>query len=153
MLARRLGPPEDGGPTQDGRDAQQPAVDRAQGRWRTAGRQPTRGPRGEVVWWERPAPGGDVLLWQAVCRAQERRIATGVSVTALAGWLALVGHPVRRETLSRVLNGVQPTSWSTVEVLAHVLEVDLSDLHEQRFGGGGLDTCGGAEIHRLPGGQ
>jgi hypothetical protein len=147
MLARRLGPPDDGGPTH-GTGARRSAAVRAQGRWRTAGRRPTRGPQGEVTWWLRPAPGGDELLWQAVCRLQERRIATGVSVTALAEQVAAAGHPVRRETLSRVLNGGQPTSWDTADALAHVLGIDLAELHDQRVEAED-DEQAGARVHRL----
>ena len=85
------------------------------------------GPAGEVRWWERAAPGGDTALWAAVVRCHEALRARGWSVTRLAEHLRATGHPVRRETLSRVLNGRQRTTWDTVERLAAVLDVDLSD--------------------------
>jgi hypothetical protein len=151
MLARRLGPPEDGGPPDVRWADRGRAADRAEGRWRTAGRRPTRGPLGAVEWWTRPAPGRDDLLWEAVCRIQERRIARGLSVSALARRTAASGRPIRRETLSRVLNGAQPTSWDTAEALADVLDVDLSDLHGQRFGSEEAPEPGDAEVHHLPG--
>lgn len=85
---------------------------------------PTRGPGGEVWWWQRRAPRGDEALWCAVQRLQARRLALGMSVSTLARRTQLTGRPLRRETLSRVLNGSQPTSWSTVWVLADVLGLD-----------------------------
>lgn len=86
---------------------------------------PTRGPQGQVEWWERPAPGGHEALWAAVRHLHERRQQLGLSVAALARRLHDRGYPIARETLSRVLNGKQPTSWPTVEVLADLLGADL----------------------------
>lgn len=124
-LARRIGPspPAAGqeGPGGDTRD------EGAAGRpTRQEGdRRPTRGPFGEVPWWERPPPGGHEALWDAVKRLQHRRLQLGLSVTQLARRMARLGHPVSRETLSRVLNGKQPTSWTTVEVMAEALCADV----------------------------
>jgi hypothetical protein len=98
------------------------------GRWRRRGLVATWGPGGRVQWWERPAPGGDQLLWAAVVRLHQARQTAGVSMTRLAERMASCGHPIRRETLSRVLNGAQPTSWATAEAIAHVLGVSLDDL-------------------------
>jgi DNA-binding XRE family transcriptional regulator len=128
MLARRIDPPDRGAASPRKPTPEQ----RAAGRRRKPGRAPTRGPRGEVRWWERPAPRGDLPLWEAVQRLQARRLARGVSVQALAADLARIGHRVRRETLSRVLNGKQRTSWETADAMAEVLGVDLDDLHAQR---------------------
>jgi hypothetical protein len=145
MLARRLDPPEPsgwggaqpahgagrlpaGGLRSGGAREGPSAAQRARGRWRRPDREPTRGPRGEVRWWERPAPRGDTQLWAAVQRLQARRIARRLPVKALAAELRAIGHPIRRETLSRVLNGRQGTSWDTAEALAEILGVDLDDL-------------------------
>jgi DNA-binding XRE family transcriptional regulator len=129
MLARRIDPPDHPSPTPE-----PSAARRAQGRWRAEPPIPTRGPRGEVLWWQRPAPRGDTLLWEAVQRLHHRRLRRGMSVRALADELVRIGHGVRRETLSRVLNGKQRTSWDTAEAMAEVLGVDLDDL---RARGGG----------------
>lgn len=88
-------------------------------------RRPSRGPGGDVHWWQRPAPAGDAGLWEAVQRCHGRLHQCRVSVTDLAHRLAAIGHPRRRETLSRVLNGKQPTTWETVAAIAEVLDVDL----------------------------
>jgi hypothetical protein len=120
------------------------AEERASGRWRMRGRIPTRGPRGPVRWWERPAPGGNELLWEAVIRVHEARIVQKVSISALVDHLAYRGHKIRRETLSRVLNGLQPTSWETVDELADLLGVSLADLHERRWKLAGPPEAGGA---------
>lgn len=88
-------------------------------------RVPSRGPYGPVAYWERPAPGDDPRLWEAVQRVQERRLARGISVTDLVARLERIGLRRSRETLSRVLNGKQPTTWETVEALAEVLGVEL----------------------------
>ena len=99
------------------------------GRWREPQRRPTRAPHGEVLWWERPAPEeSDPKLWEAVQRIQTRRQHLGMSVTELARRLGAVGSAIRRETLSRVLNGKQPTTWDTAERLAQILGVELGDL-------------------------
>jgi transcriptional regulator with XRE-family HTH domain len=142
VLAKKLEPPDRHEP-QDRRRRWWPALASetsaqtvAAGRWRTRGRIPTRGPAGCVRWWERPPPGGDDLLWEAVIRLHEQRQALGISVTALADRLREAGSPVRRETLSRLLNGVQPTSWDTADALAHLLGVSLDELHERRFAAG-----------------
>ncbi|MFO8075102.1 MAG: helix-turn-helix domain-containing protein [Actinomycetota bacterium] len=97
------------------------------GAWRDRGRRPSRGPDGEVRWWERPAPGGDEALWAAVVRCHEALRAAELTVTDLEARLAGSGHSLRRETLSRILNGRQRTTWTTVEVLAEVLDVDLDE--------------------------
>ena len=77
-------------------------------------------------WWERPAPeSSDAALWEAVQRLQSRRLQLGMSVTDLARRIAGRGHPIRRETLSRILNGKQPTTWDTAERLAHVLGIEI----------------------------
>ena len=88
------------------------------GRWREWGLEPTRGPAGEVRWWERPAPGGDEAMWDAVKTIHRRRISLGVSVCDLARRLRAAGTPVDRSTLSRVLNGLQPTSWDLIAAMA-----------------------------------
>ena len=98
------------------------------GRWRRPEARPTRAPYGEVLWWHRPAPEeSDPALWVAVQRLHVRRQQLGMSVTALARRVSAAGHPLRRETLSRILNGKQPTTWDTAERLADVLDIDLSD--------------------------
>ena len=97
------------------------------GAWRARGRRPSVGPTGEVRWWERPAPGGDERLWAAVVRCHEALRTQGLTVTQLAAQLQAHGVPIRRETLSRVLNGRQRTTWRTVERLADVLGVDVLD--------------------------
>jgi DNA-binding XRE family transcriptional regulator len=125
LLARRIDRPS-GDSDRDG-----------QGNGGTAARRrrqlrPTRGPLGEVRWWERPPPGGHEAMWQAVQRLQRRRQQLGLSVTELARRLTDSGHPISRETLSRVLNGKQPTSWHTVELMAEVLSADLPELFDER---------------------
>lgn len=101
------------------------------GRWREPQRRPTRAPHGEVLWWERPAPEqSDPQLWEAVQRIQVRRQQLGMSVTDLARRLSGDGRPIRRETLSRVLNGKQPTTWDTAERMAHILGMDPGDIVE-----------------------
>jgi DNA-binding XRE family transcriptional regulator len=126
MLARRIEPPERRPPVRP------PAPACAGDRGRPRQPPPTRGPRGKVRWWQRPAPRGDTLLWEAVRRLQARRLERGLTVRALAEELARIAHPIRRETLSRVLNGKQRTSWETAEALAEVLGVDLADLMARR---------------------
>lgn len=98
------------------------------GRWRAPEARPTRAPHGEVLWWERPAPEeSDPRLWRAVQRIHVRRQQLGMSMTELARRLTALGFPMRRETLSRVLNGKQPTTWETAERLADILGISLSD--------------------------
>ncbi|QBI19014.1 XRE family transcriptional regulator [Egibacter rhizosphaerae] len=125
MLARRIEPSEAVGArfAASRREPTRRAGSRP-GR-RTPPRRTTRGPRGEVRWWERPAPGGDEELWRAVIRCHEALQRRRWSVTELAWRLRLAGHPVARETLSKVLNGRQRTSWATVEQLARILDIDL----------------------------
>ncbi len=123
MQARRLEPPLRRGSAAGSPPASPP------GRWRTRGRVPTRGPDGVVLWWERPAPDPDLARWEAVQRVQARRLERRLSVSALARECQRMGHPLRRETLSRVLNGAQSTTWDTVEVLAEILDVEIRDLH------------------------
>lgn len=78
-------------------------------------------------WWTRPAPeDSDPELWAAVQRVQARRLQLGMSVTELARRLTRGGQTIRRETLSRVLNGKQPTTWDTCERMADLLGIDLS---------------------------
>jgi transcriptional regulator with XRE-family HTH domain len=67
-------------------------------------------------------------MWQAVQRLQRRRQQLGWSVTELARRLTDRGHPITRETLSRVLNGKQPTSWHTVEAMAEAMSADVPEL-------------------------
>lgn len=132
MLASRLDPPErwPQGP--------RPRTERwaAHGRRRPRGAAPegpsvpTRGPRGPVRWWRRAAPRGDDGLWRAVRRLQARRLQLGVSVSELARRTEAGPRTLRRETISRVLNGTQATSWATVEVLAELLDVDIDDLRD-----------------------
>ena len=81
-----------------------------------------------MPWWERPAPGGHEALWNAVKRLQRRRLQLDVGVTHLAERMDRLGHPISRETLSRVLNGKQPTSWATVEVMAEALSADVPEI-------------------------
>ena len=96
----------------------------AQGRWRQPRAQPTRAPHGEVLWWERPAPeSSEPALWDEIQRLHLRRQQLGMSVSELARRMSAQGHPLRRETLSRILNGKQPTTWDTAERLADVLGV------------------------------
>ena len=92
---------------------------------RPRGRRPSVGPQGQVHWWDRPAPGDDVELWEAVIRCHEALQRRGWTVSALARRLARHGHPVRRETLSRILNGQQRTTWETVEVIAQTLDIEV----------------------------
>lgn len=134
MLARRIDPqeavraaPYQTGPATGRREG------RTEGRWRTRGRVPTRGPAGPVHWWERPAPDEDAMRWEAVCRVQQRRLALGLSVMDVVRRLRASGQPLRRETLSRILNGGQPTTWQRVEALADLLDVDLTDLRVDRL--------------------
>jgi transcriptional regulator with XRE-family HTH domain len=86
-----------------------------------------------VRWWEREAPEeSDPALWAAVQRVQARRQQLRMSVTELARRLEQSGPPIRRETLSRVLNGKQPTTWATAERMADILGIDLViDLSEE----------------------
>ena len=96
------------------------------GQWRQPQPRPTRAPHGEVRWWERDAPeSSDPQLWVAVQRIQGRRQQLRMTVTELARRLAGRGRPIRRETLSRVLNGKQPTTWETAEHMADILGIDL----------------------------
>ena len=82
-----------------------------------------------MLWWERPAPeDSDPGLWEAVQRIHVRRQQLGMSVTELARRLSGAGRSIRRETLSRILNGKQPTTWDTAERLAHILGLELGDL-------------------------
>ena len=77
-------------------------------------------------WWERPAPEeSEERLWEAVQRLQARRLQLNMTVTDLAGRLQRVGHSIRRETLSRVLNGKQPTTWETAQRLGEILGVEI----------------------------
>jgi plasmid maintenance system antidote protein VapI len=50
-----------------------------------------------------------------------------MSVTELARRLSAHGHPLRRETLSRILNGKQPTTWDTAERIADILGVAVAE--------------------------
>ena len=109
------------------RDHGETPVRPRRGAWRTRGRRPSRGPGGEVHWWERPAPAGDEALWAAVVRCHEALRAAGLTVTDLESRLAVTARPLRRETLSRILNGRQHTTWETVELLAEVLGADLDE--------------------------
>ena len=102
------------------------AGDRGAGRWRQPPLRPTRAPDGEVRWWERPAPEqSEPRLWEAVQRIQARRLQLQMTVTDLAVRLGQVGHSLRRETLSRILNGKQPTTWETAQRLAEIVGVNL----------------------------
>lgn len=56
---------------------------------------------------------------------QARRQQLGMSVTELSRRLSGQGYAIRRETLSRVLNGKQPTTWETAERLALILGMGL----------------------------
>ena len=125
-LARKI-PPKGGGGGDHGGTHRHEGT----GRWRQPAGRPTRAPHGEVRWWERPAPEeSDPRLWGAVQRIQARRQQLGLSVTELARRLNGRGHPMRRETLSRVLNGKQPTTWDTAERLADLLGLSLTDGQE-----------------------
>ena len=118
-------------PQRGGREDLGGTHDRAshRGRWREPQRRPTRAPHGEVLWWERAAPeSSDPGLWEAVQRIQTRRQQLSMSVTELARRLSGQGRPMRRETLSRVLNGKQPTTWDTAERIAQILGLSLGDL-------------------------
>lgn len=101
---------------------------RQEGRRHEPQRRPTRGPAGEVHWWERPAPDGNDRLWWAVQRLQDRRLQLRVSVTELARRYRSTGQRMTRETLSRVLSGKQPTTWATAERLAVLLDIDLDEI-------------------------
>lgn len=85
----------------------------------------SRGTDRDVDWRARPAPGGDAKLWEAVVACHEALVASGRSVTWLARQLTALGEPLRRETLSRILNGRQRTTWDTVERLALALRIEL----------------------------
>ena len=52
----------------------------------------------------------------------------GLTVRELSRRAHHVGQPLRRETLSRVLNGKQPTTWATAERMADILGIDLAGL-------------------------
>ena len=79
-------------------------------------------------WWERPPPdASDAALWRAVRRIHARRQQLGMSVSELARRLSSSGTPIRRETVSRVLNGKQPTTWETAERMADILGISLAD--------------------------
>jgi transcriptional regulator with XRE-family HTH domain len=78
-----------------------------------------------VAWWDRPAPDDDDARWEAIQRIQAHRLLRGIPVTEVTRRLAVIGAPLSRETLSRVLNGKQPTTWDTVAHLAEVLGVDV----------------------------
>ena len=81
-----------------------------------------------MLWWERPPPeASDAALWRAVQRIHARRQQLDMSVTELARRLAAGGTPIRRETVSRVLNGKQPTTWETAERMADILGISLAD--------------------------
>lgn len=96
------------------------------GRWRQPDPQPTRGAAGPVHWFQRPPPeDSDADLWAAVQRIQARRMQLGWTVRELARRSAAAGWPLRRETLSRVLNGKQPTTWATARRLAEVVGIDI----------------------------
>ena len=123
-MARKIGP-DSGGRGDIGGRHERHHTDEGQWRKPAPGR-PTRAPTGEVRWWERPAPEeSDPALWDAVQRIQIRRQQLGMSVTELARRLSGQGHDIRRETLSRVLNGKQPTTWATAERLALILGMNL----------------------------
>ena len=125
MLARKI-PPGGGGRGGYGRSHEPAETSTTIGQWRQPEPRPTRAPHGEVRWWERHAPEeSDPQLWEAVQRIQARRQQLGMSVTQLARSLGARGSPIRRETLSRVLNGKQPTSWNTAERMADILGIDL----------------------------
>jgi ribosome-binding protein aMBF1 (putative translation factor) len=98
------------------------------GQWREPAARPTRAPHGEVLWWERPPPeASDAALWRAVQRIHARRQQLDMSVSDLARRLAATGTPIRRETVSRVLNGKQPTTWETAERMADILGITLAE--------------------------
>ena len=123
-MARKIGPDSEGRGDVGGPHEHHQT---REGRWRKPppGR-PTRAPTGEVRWWERPAPEeSDPALWEAVQQIQVRRQQLGMSVTELARRLSGQGYDIRRETLSRVLNGKQPTTWATAERLALILDLGL----------------------------
>ena len=128
MSARKIEPEENGRGGHGG--AREHSSDR--GRWRQPPARPTRAPYGEVLWWHRPAPeSSDPALWASVQRIHVRRQQLGISVTDLARRLTATGHPMRRETLSRILNGKQPTTWETAERLADMLGVDLVECEDR----------------------
>lgn len=132
MLARKIEP--GGGGRGDHGGPSGPSADR--GRWRQPQAQPTRAPHGEVLWWHRPAPeSSDPALWAAVQRIHVRRQQLGMSVSDLARRLSASGRPMRRETLSRILNGKQPTTWDTAERLADLLGVPLYETPVTRSSG------------------
>ena len=67
-------------------------------------------------------------MWRAVQRIHIRRQQLGLTVTELARRLAGGGgFTMRRETLSRVLNGKQPTTWDTAERMADILGINLTE--------------------------
>ena len=122
MVARKIEP--GGGGRGDHGGTRGQSADR--GRWRQPQAQPTRAPHGEVLWWQRAAPeASDPALWNAVQRIHIRRQQLGMSVSDLARRLTAAGRPMRRETLSRILNGKQPTTWDTAERLADVLGIGV----------------------------
>ena len=125
MLAKRLPAPTLG--TDRCFNHHEPRRPTRPGAWRRRGRQPSVGPSGEVRWWERPAPGGDEELWRAIVACHEALRARGWSVTRLADRLRVTGRPIRRETLSRILNGQQRTTWETAERIAAALDIDLPE--------------------------
>jgi hypothetical protein len=117
-LARRLDPPRRPRPAEaHGAAPRRPA--------RSLPRRPSRGPQGPVAWWERTAPDADEARWTAVQRLQAHRLERGIPVVEVTRRLAEIGAPLARETLSRILNGKQPTTWETVENLAEVLGVHV----------------------------
>lgn len=71
-------------------------------------------------------------MWEATQRIHQHKLLRGLSAGVLVARLAAQGTDVRRETLSRVLNGRQATSWELLEALAEVTGADLSDLIERR---------------------
>lgn len=118
-MARRLDPPRRPRPDQ----AQQHGTGRRARR--PLPRRPSRGPQGPVEWWERAAPDADEARWHAVQRLQAHRLARDIAVIEVCRRLDEIGAPLARETLSRILNGKQPTTWETVANLAEVLGVDV----------------------------
>lgn len=130
MLARKIEP--GGGSRGEHGGTRGPSADR--GRWRQPEARPTRAPDGEVLWWHRPAPeSSDPTLWAEVQRIHVRRQQLRMSISELARRLSADGRPLRRETLSRVLNGKQPTTWDTAERMADILGIELG----ARASGGG----------------
>lgn len=60
-------------------------------------------------------------------RLHARRQQLRITVSELARRVSAGGYPIRRETLSRVLNGKQPTTWETAARIADILGISLSD--------------------------